>query len=261
MHEALIAEPCGIRGHGGDIIEAYYAKPLGSDPVPGVVFLHHSPGFDDWCKQAIRDVASRGYAVLGPHLFSRSGPGRWDDVAAAARARGGNGMPDEQVLGDIQGSIAFLRSQPNTNGKVAALGFCSGGRQAYMAACKLTGLDAIVDAWGGNVYPDPELRKGDPAAYGADFTEHLSCPILGIFGNDDSNPSHAEVNRTEELLKQHHKTYEFHRYDGAGHAFFCTDRPMYRVSQAVDGWQKVFAFFDKYLASTTAPDWATRRQG
>jgi carboxymethylenebutenolidase len=55
------------------------------------------------------------------------------------------------------------------------------------------------------------------------------------------------VNLHEAELKKHGKTYEFHRYDGAGHGIFYYDRPMYRVEQALDGWKKVFAFFEKHL--------------
>ena len=49
------------------------------------------------------------------------------------------------------------------------------------------------------------------------------------------------------VLLEHGKQYEFHRYDGAGHGFFYYDRPMYRIEQALDGWKKVFAFFEKHL--------------
>ena len=80
-----------------------------------------------------------------------------------------------------------------------------------------------------------------------DLTEHMTAPLLGIFGNDDPNPSPDQVNRTEDVLRRLGKTYEFHRYDGAGHGFFATERPNYRQEQAVDGWKQVFAFYDRYL--------------
>ena len=54
------------------------------------------------------------------------------------------------------------------------------------------------------------------------------------------------------MLKKLGKNYEFHRYDGAGHAFFNVMRPAYRAEQALDGWSKVFAFFDKHLATSAA---------
>ncbi len=83
------------------------------------------------------------------------------------------------------------------------------------------------------------------------MTPSIRCPLLGIFGNDDSSPDPEQVNRTEEVLRSLNKDYEFHRYDGAGHGFFATDRPNYRSEQAVDGWKKVFAFFARTLASET----------
>ena len=58
-----------------------------------------------------------------------------------------------------------------------------------------------------------------------------------------------QVNAIEAELRKHGKDYEFHRYDGAGHGFFATDRPNYRPEQAVDGWKKVFAFFERQLMS------------
>ena len=61
-------------------------------------------------------------------------------------------------------------------------------------------------------------------------------------------PTPEQVDQHEAELKKHGKQYEFHRYDGAGHGFFYYDRAAYRQAQAVDGWQKVFAFLEKYLA-------------
>jgi carboxymethylenebutenolidase len=68
-------------------------------------------------------------------------------------------------------------------------------------------------------------------------------------GNEDRAPSPEQVNQHEAELKKHGKDCEFHRYDGAGHGFFYYDRPMYRVEQALNGWQKVFAFLYKRLAA------------
>src|ERR671934_3087089 len=100
MFEGMLAETIGMAGHDGDIIQAYYARPIVATPLPGVVVLHHMPGGDEWSKEVTRKLAYHGYAALCPHLFSRHGPGRWDDVVAAARAAGG--APDAQVMGDAQ---------------------------------------------------------------------------------------------------------------------------------------------------------------
>ncbi len=250
MYEAMFAETIGIPGHNGDIIQAYYARPVGTVAVPSVIVLHHNPGWDEWCKEATRKLAYHGYAAICPHLFSRHGPGRWEDVAAAARAAGG--VSDAQVVGDVAGAETFLRAQPDANGKVGVIGFCSGGRQAYMVACKIPSLDAVVDCWGGRVVAKPEELTPERPVAAIEMTPGLNCPLLGIFGNDDANPDPAQVNTIEEELKRLGKDYEFHRYDGAGHGFFAVDRPGYRSAQAVEGWKQVFAFYEKHLMTATA---------
>ncbi|MHB8575229.1 MAG: dienelactone hydrolase family protein [Dehalococcoidia bacterium] len=250
-HEGLLAESITINGHNGDEIVAYHARPLGPGPFPGVVVIHHMPGWDEWTREVVHKFARHGYAAISPHLYSRSGPGSPDDVAARARAEGG--VADDQVMGDVEGSMKFLRSQPNATGKIGVIGFCSGGRHTYLAACRISGIDAAVDCWGGGVIVDDpaQLNEKRPIAP-IDLTEKLGCPLLGIFGNDDRAPTPEQVNRNEEVLKRLGKTYEFHRYDGAGHGFFAVDRPAYRQEQALDGWKQVFAFYEKYL-SAAAP--------
>ena len=241
------AEMVAFQGFKDDRGEAYYARPTRSGKFPGVVVIHHLPGWDEWIIEVARKFAHHGYAAIAPHLYFRDGPGSPDDIGARVRAAGG--VADEQSMGDVAGAAKFLRAQANSNGKVGVIGFCSGGRQSYLAACTVAGLDAAVDCWGGNVIvKDPKQLDAKRPVAPIDRTEKLACPLLGIFGNDDKNPDPEQVNQTEATLKRLGKTYEFHRYDGAGHAFFNWARPSYRPEQATDGWEKVFAFYQRYLA-------------
>ena len=157
------------------------------------------------------------------------------------------GTPDEQCVGDVAGGIAYLESLPYYNGKVGAVGFCSGGRQTVIVASKLD-IDAAVDCWGGRVVMAADQLTDRMPVAPIDMPADLRCPLLGIFGLDDQAPSPEEVDQHEAALKAHGKTYEFHRYKGAGHGFFAVDRPSYRVEQAVDGWRKVFAWYDRHLS-------------
>jgi carboxymethylenebutenolidase len=154
------------------------------------------------------------------------------------------------VVGDVKASIDYLKAQPNSNGKVGVIGFCSGGRHAYLVGCSIPNdVNAVVDCWGGNVVVDDPAKALDARKPVApiDLTEKLKAPLIGIFGNDDANPNRDHVNKTEAKLKELGKSYEFHRYDGAGHAFFNWARPSYRPEQALDGWEKVFAFLKKHI--------------
>jgi len=244
-YEGMIAETLSIIGDKNEPISAYVARPLGPGPFPGIVLLHHAPGWDEWYRETTRKFAHHGYAAISHNLYHRAGAGKADDVAAKVRAEGG--VPDAQVVGDTEGAVKWMRTQPYHNGKVGVLGTCSGGRQAFLYGCQTKSIDAVVDLWGGRVVMGKdELTEKQPTAP-IEFTKDLSCPLLGLFGNEDRAPSPEQVDQHEAELKKHNKNFEFHRYDGAGHGFFYYDRPMYRVEQALDGWQKVFAFLQKHL--------------
>ena len=244
-HLGIAAGITTYAGGGGDLVHAYVARPEGDGPFPGVVLVHHLPGWDEFYQEFARRLANHGYTVVCPDLYCRLGHGTPDDVAAAVRAQGG--VADDGVVADCQAALRWLKSVPTSNGKAGIIGTCSGGRHAVLAAGRVPGFDAVVDLWGGRVVASGnQLTPKQPVAP-IEYTKDLSAPLLGLFGNEDQSPSPAEVDQHEEALKRHGKTYEFHRYDGAGHGFFYYDRPAYRQQQAMDGWSKVFAFFDEHL--------------
>lgn len=246
MYEGMIAETARYQAHGGDWIEAYVARPLGPGPYPGVVIIHHGLGWDEWTREVCEKLARHRYSTIAPSLWDREAPGASpDDAAATMRSLGGE--PDDRCIGDVETAAQWLRALPNSNGKVGVMGFCSGGRQTYLVACNIPSLDAAVDCWGGSVVAPPDQLTARQPKAPIDMTANLNCPLLGLFGNDDANPDPAQVDQIEAELKKHGKVYEFHRYDGAGHAFFATYRPAYRPVQAVDAWGKLLGWFDKYL--------------
>ncbi|HTW12239.1 MAG TPA: dienelactone hydrolase family protein [Solirubrobacteraceae bacterium] len=245
MSDSLCAETIRITGHNGDEVEAYVARPSGDGKRGGVVVIHHMPGYDRSTKEIARRFAELGYDVAMPNLYWRVAPGASpDDAAAAARAQGG--VPDPQLVGDVAGAAAWLRSLPTSNGKVGTIGYCSGGRQAVLAGCNVD-LDAAVDCYGAFVVGTPPEGFPLKVTNLVDQLPNLRAPLLGLFGNEDQHPSPEQVDELEELLKQLGKTYEFHRYDDAGHAFFSPDRPSYRVAAANDGWERIEKFFGTYL--------------
>ena len=247
MSDAIRAETVTITGHGGDEIEAYQARPLRPGPRGGVVVIHHLPGYDAATKEIVRTFAVHGFDAVCPNLYSRDAPGASpDDAAAAVRAAGG--VPDERLIGDVDGAASYLRSLDGANGRVGVIGYCSGGRHSLLAACSLP-LDAAVDCYGAFVVAEPPAGMPKAMQPIMGLVGGLSCPLLGLFGADDKYPSPEETATLAAELDRLGKTYDFHTYEGAGHAFFAVSRPAYRPEAAMDGWRRIVEFFGRNLGT------------
>jgi len=160
-------------------------------------------------------------------------------------------VPDARLVGDVEGAARHLRGLTSANGKVGVIGYCSGGRQAFLAGCSLP-LDAAVDCYGAFVTasaPEGFPIRMEPLVH---LAGDLSCPLLGLFGEDDTRPSPDQTAELEKVLSEHGKTFEFHTYEGAGHGFFSVDRPAYRPEAAVDGWRRIEDFFGRHLSGRAA---------
>jgi carboxymethylenebutenolidase len=247
MYTGLTADEIRIAGHNGDEINAYFASPHGDGPFPGVAVIHHMPGWDESTTEIANRFAAHGYLAIVANLHFRDGPeASPDDAAAASRASGG--VPDERFLGDLAAAVAYVRAHELSNQKVGVIGYCSGGRQAFLAACSLD-IDAGVDCYGAFVarkLPEGAPMKLTPVI---DLAENMACPLLGLFGLDDQFPSSEEVDEIDAELTRLGKDHEFHRYEGAGHAFFNTARDSYRPAAATDGWERIFDFYGRHLVS------------
>lgn len=246
MTHNLNAETITIQGHGGDDIEAYLAVPTDVKSCGSVVVIHHMPGYDEATKEIARKFAANGYAALIPNLYHREAPGAApDDAAAVARESGG--VPDERLVGDVAGAMAYLKSLPISNAKVASIGYCSGGRQSLLAGCRLP-LDAVIDCYGAFVAVDSP--EGSPLRATAIVGEvaNLTGPLLGLFGAEDQYPSTEQNKVLAAALTEAGKRFDFHTYEGAGHAFFAVDRPSYRPDSAVEGWNEIFRFLNETVA-------------
>ncbi|SEL48601.1 dienelactone hydrolase family protein [Streptacidiphilus jiangxiensis] len=247
MYESMIATLVRIPGHNGDEIEAYVARPEAAFSRGGVVVIHHLPGWDRGSKEIARRFAELGYDVVCPNLYTREAPGASpEDAAAVARAQGG--IPDERLVGDVAGAAAYLRGLETSNGKVGTIGYCSGGRQSVLAACHLD-VDAAVDCYGAFVTGEVPTEFPLKVTNLVDQLPGLRAPLLGLFGAEDKYPSPEQVAELERILAEHGKEFESRSYEGAGHAFFATDRPSYNVAAANDGWERIATFFGKHLGA------------
>jgi carboxymethylenebutenolidase len=228
---------------GGTQINAYFSRPVAAGRYPGVIVIMEAFGLIDHIKDVARRFAEQGYLALAPDMYTREGspdPSNMDEVLKTMFS-----VPDSQAVADLEGGITYLKRQSDSNGKVGAIGFCSGGRYTLILACKSSNLDAAVDSAGGFIIQDQHTPQRPVSPI--DMIPTLSCPLLGLFGEEDANPSPAHAARMQEELDKHGKTYTFHMYRNAGHAFFADYRPSYRAAAAQDMWHRVLMFYDATL--------------
>ena len=100
FYRGMTCENVTIKGDKGTPITAYTAKPSGAGPFPGVVLVHHLPGWSELYIETTRRFAHHGYMAICANLYERAGQGNPDDVAAKVRAEGG--ISDAQMLGDTE---------------------------------------------------------------------------------------------------------------------------------------------------------------
>lgn len=206
------------------------------DAPAGVIVMVHGPGLDAFIERQVNKLAAHGYAAAAMNVFHRQPDDGSTAMQRVARLR------DDEIIADVEATVAHLRQRGVS--ELAITGFCMGGRSTYLLAgarpevWKAAGVfygGNIMVAWGGETSP-------------FDRTANIACPVIGFFGEDDTNPSPADVDRIEAELVRHGKVYEFHRYAGAGHAFLNFTNPeRHRPTQAADAWDKLLAFLDRHL--------------
>ena len=198
----------------GSSMPVYLAD--GESDRPGVLVCMHAPGVDDFIQDICHRLSDAGFVAAAPDLYHRQQADGLERIRWTPRGIRASCCRDPEILRDYDVAM--------------------GGRLAYLWAGHRAGLAAAVVFYGGNIM----VPWGDPPTP-FDRTEEIDCPLLGLFGNEDENPSPADVDRIEAELERTGKSYEFHRYDGAGHAFLNFMRPSLREEAAADAWARCVA--------------------
>ena len=213
----------------------------GSGPFPGIVVIQHQWGLDEFMQSITARLAQAGYVAAAPDLYHRDGPECTDDVIAR-RAR----LSDRKVINDVHASVGFLRSQPAVDRNcLGIIGFCMGGRIAYLMAAASPEFRAGVVFYGGNIF----------RAWGRDIpspferTSEIHCPLQGHFGADDKNPSLDDMRKLDLELTNFDKKHEFYSYPDAGHAFMDHTRESYRCDADEAAWPRTLEFLSRHLST------------
>ena len=230
----------------GNSMEVFVFEPSPSaDPRPAIILAQHIPvghtGIenDDFTLRSAERFAQAGYVVAAPFIFHW-----WPKDADIALKR--DGSRDDWMAADMQAAFDLLAARADVDAdKIGVVGHCWGGRVAWIAACHIARLAACAVFYGGRV----KVVMGDGDTAPIDLAGNIRCPVAGFFGNDDQNPTPADVDDYSAALEAAGVEHEFHRYDGAGHAFQNFPSPeRYRETQSEDAWEKVLAFMAAKLA-------------
>jgi carboxymethylenebutenolidase len=219
-------------------MRCYVSVPDGAGPFPVVIVIQHAGGVDEFVRGRADLLAASRFLAVAPDLYHRDDPNSSDDpLTRMGRLR------DPSIIADVNAAIehakTLLEGQAD---RIGITGYCMGGRVTYLMAAMNSDVKAAVVCWGGNIM----VPWGEgPAPF--DLTKDINAPVLGLFGEEDPNPSPADVAKLDAELTKLGKPHEFHSYAGAGHAFMNEGRPSFRAEAADDAWKKCIAWFDKYL--------------
>lgn len=222
----------------GETMNVYVSVPDGKGPFPAIVVIQHQGGVDEFIEEMTDRVARAGYVSAAPDLYHRDGPDCHDD-GPTRRAR----LRDVPLIKDVDATVDFLQRHPGVDGaRLGIVGFCMGGRVAYLMAAANPAFKAAADYYGGNIM----VPWGDgPTPF--DRTAEISCPLIGLFGEEDGNPSPADMKKLDAELTRLGKPHEFYAYPGANHAFMNRRGARYHAEADRASWPKTLAFFEKHL--------------
>ncbi len=228
----------------GSPMEVFLFEPEGPGPHPGLVLCQHIPvghtgvENDEFTLKTAERFAENGYMVAAPFIF------HWwpksDDMESKRDA-----FRDDWTTLDLNAAFALLAAKDNVDAnRIGVAGHCWGGRVAWLGACTNPNYKAAAVFYGGRI----KLAMGEGTPPAIDLAPNIPCPVMGFWGNDDTNPPPEDVDLLEAALQKAGKDYVFHRYDGAGHAFQSfNNEEKFRPEASEDAWNKVLAFFGDKL--------------
>ncbi len=243
------AETLTYPGAAGTPVNAYLARPAAGGAYPAMILIHEAGGLNDHLRDVAGRFAYAGYLALAVDLYTREGgPPEGGMEAIMERLFS---LPDERVLGDLEGAADYLRARDDATGKLGCIGFCVGGRMTLLFACASDRLDAAVDCWGGFIDKADFEQRTTPQrpTPPLEMAERLHCPLYAAVGAEDQNPSPELGKQLRERAAASGQEVTVEVYEGAGHAFFADYRPTYRPEPAHRLWREVVPFLARHLRS------------
>jgi carboxymethylenebutenolidase len=227
---------------GGFKMPAYRAAPAGKTNAPVVLVVSEIFGVHEHIADVARRFAKAGYCAVAPELFVRQGDaGSYGEISKLV-AEVVSKVPDAQVMGDLDATVAWAKSQGADTSKLAVTGFCWGGRITWLYSAHSPAIKAGVAWYGRLVGASNPLQPTNPV----ELAGKLNGPVLGLYGGADQGIPVDTVDKMKSALASGSaaaKKSEFMVYPEAPHGFHADYRPTYRKEPAEDGWKRCIAWF------------------
>ncbi len=241
--DGLTAGTVKVKTKDGKEMNAYRAMPASGQAFATILVVQEIFGVHAHIADLCRRFAKAGYYAVAPDLYFRQGDATAvSDMQALLRDIVSK-VPDEQVMGDLDATVAFAKSEGKADtAKLGITGFCWGGRIVWLYAAYSSALKAGV-AWYGRVVGDATpLTPKHPI----DIVKDLKAPVLGLYGGADTGISNESVDKMRAALKTGSpaaQKSQIDTYPDTPHGFNADYRPSFRKDQAEDGWKKALAWF------------------
>ena len=221
---------------------AYRAMPAGRSNLPVVLVVSEIFGVHEHIADVARRFAKLGYLAIAPELFVRQGDaGSYGEIAKLV-AEVVSKVPDAQVMGDLDASVAWARANGGDTSRLGITGFCWGGRITWLYDAHSPAVKAGV-AWYGRLVGVPSASSPKNPV---DVAASLHGPVLGLYGAEDTGIPQDSVEQMKKALaagSDAARKSQFVVYPDAPHAFYADYRPSYRQDAAEDGWRRCLAWF------------------
>jgi carboxymethylenebutenolidase len=208
----------------------YLAHPSDSERHPAVLVIHENTGLNAHIEDLVRRFSEAGFVAFALDALALQGGTPADEDQARSMI---NSLDEGDNRDNYLASLDYLRTLPGTNGKVASVGFCWGGKVSGELAVADPDLDAAVIYYGKS--PD-STRVPD-----------ITAPLLLHYGEQDERIN-STVPEFQKALEQHGKRFSLHMYKGASHAFNNDSRKdRYDSIAATESWKRTISFLEEEL--------------
>jgi carboxymethylenebutenolidase len=224
-------------------IPAYRAMPATGTSFPIVLVVQEIFGVHEHIRDVCRRFAKAGYLAVAPELYARQGDVSKMTDYKQIFAEVVSKVPDEQVMSDLDATVAWADKSSNGDPKrVAVTGFCWGGRITWLYAAHKPDLKAGV-AWYGRL--TGEATPLQPK-YPLDVAADLKAPVLGLYGGQDQGIPLEHVEKMQSALAAAKKPSKIVVFPEAPHGFLADYRPSYRPEEAAAAWKQCLEWFREH---------------